>query len=127
MGESNGSINDILLENIDKEKPINFILLATSVKDTPCKRHSFSKTFAISKLENYIDESYDELAKIQLKQAILRDVKQKLPNEAKEKRHLDELLRSLYNQISLLKSKIGFKGGSKREILSLKHRSKKLL
>ena len=58
MGESKDSINGMLLENIDKKIPINFSLLTTSVKDTP----SISKTSAISKLENYIDENYDEAA-----------------------------------------------------------------
>ena len=117
MGESNDSINDILLENIDKEIPINFSLLTTLINDTP----SISKSSTISKHENYINENYDEAAKIQLKQAILREVKQQLPNETKEKGHLDELLRSLHNQISSLKSEIGFlreeikKGGSKRK------------
>ena len=56
MGESNDSINGILLENIDKKVPINFSLLSTPIKDTP----SIRKTSAISKLENYIDENYDE-------------------------------------------------------------------
>ena len=79
MGERNDSINGILLENIDKEIPINFSLLTTHVKDTP----SISKTSTISKLVNYIDENYDEAAKIQLKQTILREVKQQLPNETK--------------------------------------------
>ena len=104
MGESNDSINGILLENIDKEIPINFSLLTTPIKDTP----SISKTSTISKLENYIDENYDEAAKIQLKQAILREVKQQILNETKEKGHLDEPLRSLQNQISSLKSEVGF-------------------
>ena len=79
MAESNDSINGILLENIDKEIPINFSLLTTTIKDTP----SISKTSTISKLVNYINENYDEAAKIQLKQAILREVKQQLPNETK--------------------------------------------
>ena len=35
MGESNDSINGILLENIGKEIPVNFSLLNTPVKDTP--------------------------------------------------------------------------------------------
>ena len=104
MGESNDSINGILFENIDKKIPINFRLLTTPIIDTP----SISKTSTISKLENYIDENYDEAAKIQLKQAILRKVKEQLSNEIKEKGHLDELLPSLYNQISSLKSEIGF-------------------
>ena len=56
MGESNDSSNGILLEKIDKEIPINFSLLTTPIKDTP----SISKTSTISKLENYIDENYDE-------------------------------------------------------------------
>ena len=79
MGESHDSNNGILLENIGKEIPINFSLLTTTTKDTP----SISKTSTISKLVNYIDENYDEAAKIQLKQAILREVKQQLPNETK--------------------------------------------
>ena len=93
MGKSNDSISGIL-----------FSLLTTPINDTS----SISKTSTISKLENYIDENYDEAAKIQLKQAILREAKQQLPNETKEKGHLDELLRSLHNQISSLKSEIGF-------------------
>ena len=92
MGESNDSINEILLEKINKEIPINFSLHTTPVKDTP----SISKTSTISKLENYIDENFDEAAKIQLKQAILGEVKQQLPSETK-KGHLDELLRSLHS------------------------------
>ena len=47
MGESNDSINAILLENIDKNIPINFSLLTTPIKDTP----SISKTSTISQLE----------------------------------------------------------------------------
>ena len=35
MGESNVSINSILLEIIDKEIPINFSLPTTPIKDTP--------------------------------------------------------------------------------------------
>ena len=81
LGESNDSIKGILLENIDKEIPINFSLLTTPIEDTP----SISKTSTISKLENYIDENYDKAAKIQLKQAIIHEVKQQLPNETKEK------------------------------------------
>ena len=104
MGESNDSVNGISFENIDHEIPINLSLLTTPAKDTP----SIGKTSTISKLENYVDENYDEAAKIQLKQAILREVKQQLPNETKEKGHLDELLRSLHSQISSLKSEIGF-------------------
>ena len=83
---------------------MNFSLLTAPVKDTP----SNTKTSTISELENYTDENYDEAAKIQLKQAILREVKQQLPNETKEKGHLDELLRSLHQQISSIKSEIGF-------------------
>ena len=80
MGESNDSINAILLENIDKETPINFSLLTTLINDTP----PISKSSTISKHENYINENYDEAAKIQLKQEILREVKQHLPKETKE-------------------------------------------
>ena len=83
---------------------MNFSLLTAPVKDTA----SNTKTSTISELENYIDENYDKAAKIQLKQAILREVKQQLPNETKEKGHLDELLRSLHKQISSIKSEIGF-------------------
>ena len=69
---------------------------------------SISKITTISKLENYIDENYDEAAKIQLKQAILRKVKQQIPNETKEKGHLDELLCSLHNKFLHLKLKLAF-------------------
>ena len=48
MGENVDSIDGILLENIEKEIPINFSLLTTPVKDTP----SVSKTSTISELEN---------------------------------------------------------------------------
>ena len=62
MREINDSINDILLENIDKETTTNISLLTTPVKDTP----SVSKASTISKPENYNEET-----KIQLKQGIL--------------------------------------------------------
>ena len=39
---------------------------------------------------------------------ILREVKQQLLNESKEKGHIDELLRSFHNQVFSLKSEIGF-------------------
>ena len=104
MGESSDSINGISLENIDKEIPMNFSLPATPIKEAS----SIGKLSTIFKLENYIDENYDEAGKIQLKQAILREVKQQLPNETKEEGHIDELLCGLYNQISPLKSEIGF-------------------
>ena len=74
------------------------------MKDTP----SIIKSSTISKLKNYIDENYDEAAKIQLKQAILQEAKRQLPNETKEKGHRDEILRSLHGQISSLKTKIVF-------------------
>ena len=63
MGESNYSINGILLENIDKEITNKFQSFYHTAKDTP----SISKASTISKLENYIDKNYDEAAKIQLK------------------------------------------------------------
>ena len=79
MGESNDSINGILLQNIDKGISIKFSLLTTPLKDTP----SISKTSTFSQLENYIDENYGEAAKIQLKQAILGEVQHQLPKETK--------------------------------------------
>ena len=105
MGKSNDScFNDILLEKHRKEIPVNFRLLTTPVKDTP----SICRTSTISKLENYIYENYHKAAKIQLKQAILREVKQQLPNDIKENGHLDELLCNLHSEISSLKSEISF-------------------
>ena len=55
--------------------------------------------------------NYGEAAKIQLKQAILREVKQQLLTETKE----NELLRSLHCQISSLKSEIDFLRGEVKE------------
>ena len=81
MRENVDSIDCILLENIEKEIPINFSLLTTPVKDTP----SVSKTSTISELENCIAENYEETAKIQLKQALLREVKQQLLYETKKR------------------------------------------
>ena len=104
MGESNDSINGILLKNINKEIPINFSLRTTLVKDTS----SISKTSTISKLQNYIDENYDEAAKIQLKQAVLREVKQQLPDETKERGHLDNFLAVFAVKFFYLKVKLVF-------------------
>ena len=47
MGESNDSINDIFLENIVKDIPINFSFLNRPEKDTP----SIRKTSVISKIK----------------------------------------------------------------------------
>ena len=104
IGESNDSINGILLKNINKEIPINFSLLTTLVKDTS----SISKTSTISKLQNYIDENYDEAAKIQLKQAVLWEVKQQLPDETKERGHLDNFLAVFAVKFFYLKVKLVF-------------------
>ena len=106
MGESNDSFfNDILLENIE-EIPINFSLLTTLVKYTP----SISKTSTFSKLENYIDENYDKAAKIQLKQAILREVKQQLPTETKERGHFVNFFEFFTVKFFQLKVKLAFSG-----------------
>ena len=104
MGESNDSINGILLENIDKEIPINFSLLTTPVKNTL----SIGKTSTISKLENYIDENYDEAVKIQLKQAILREVKQQIPSETKKKDTLMNFFAVFTVKFLHLKVKLAF-------------------
>ena len=61
MQGSNGSFKGMLFENVNKEIPINFNLLTTPIKDTP----------SMSKLENYIDKSYGEAAKMQMKQDTL--------------------------------------------------------
>ena len=66
------------------------------------------KQFCVSLNLKSLIKKPEEAAKIQLKYAILRKVKQQLPNEAKDKGHLDQLLRSLHNQISSFKSEIGF-------------------
>ena len=96
MGESNHSFsNDILLENIDKEIPRNFSLLTTPAKGTS----SVGKTYSISKLENYINENYDKAVKIQLRQAILPEIKQQLPNETIEKGHDEK--RTLHLKVKL--------------------------
>ena len=58
------------------------------------------------KLENYMDEKYDQAALNHLKKEILNDVKQKIFNE-KDKVNL-ELVKSLKEQIDILKSEIYF-------------------
>ena len=103
MGENNDSINSILSENIDKDI-INFILLTTPVKETP----SVSKTSIISKLENYIDENYDEAAKIQLKQAILREEKQQFRMRQKKKDTLMNLFAIFTVKFLHIKVKLAF-------------------
>ena len=104
MGENNDSINSILSENIDKDITINFILLTTPVKETP----SVSKTSIISKLENYIDENYDEAAKIQLKQAILREEKQQFLMRQKKKDTLMNLFAIFTVKFHHIKVKLAF-------------------
>ena len=58
------------------------------------------------RLENYMDEKYDQAALNHSKKEILNDVKQKIFNE-KDKVNL-ELVKSLKEQIDILKSKIYF-------------------
>ena len=104
MGESNDSINGILLECIDKEISINFSLLTTPVKDTL----SIGKTYTISKLENYIDENYDEAVKIQLKQAILREVSNRFLMRQKKKDTLMNFFAVFTVKFLHLKVKLAF-------------------
>ena len=80
MGEKNKSINDILLQRIYKDIPINLSLLTTPIKDTP----SINKRSTTSTLEIDIDENYNKAAKMQLKQVIQWEVKQQLPNKSKK-------------------------------------------
>ena len=82
MGEKNKSINDILLQRIYKDIPINLSLLTTPIKDTP----SINKRSTTSTLEIDIDENYNKAAKMQLKQVIQWEVKQQLPNKRKKKK-----------------------------------------
>ena len=103
MGENNDAINSILSENIDKDITINFIL-TTPVKETP----SVSKTSIISKLENYIDENCDEAAKIQLKQAILREEKQQFLMRQKKKDTLMNLFAIFTVKFLHIKVKLAF-------------------
>ena len=65
------------------------------------------------KLENYMDEKYDQAALKHLKKEILNDVKQQFFNE-KDKVNL-ELVKSLKEQIDILKSEIFFTRRDERE------------
>ena len=98
MGENNDSFFDkMLLKNIDEEITIDVNLI-----NSP----STTRTSTVSKQENYVDndKKYDETAENRHKKEILLELKNNFSAQTKE----SELLQSLKNQISSLKSEITF-------------------
>ena len=61
-----------------------------------------------TKLENYIDEKYDQVAIKYLKEKILNEVKQKFSPSNQEDKINAELVKSLREQIENLQSEISF-------------------
>ena len=61
-----------------------------------------------TKLENYIDEKYDQVAIKYLKEKILNKVKPKISPSYQEDKINAELVKSLREQIENLQSKISF-------------------
>ena len=61
-----------------------------------------------TKLENYIDEKYDQVAIKYLKKNILNEVKQKFSSSYQEDKINAELVKSLREQIENLRSEICF-------------------
>ena len=61
-----------------------------------------------TKLENYIDEKYDQVAIKYLKEKILNEVKQKFSPSYQEDKINAELVKSLREQIENLQSEISF-------------------
>ena len=125
MGNENESFYDIILEGIrsDKEIPVCKI---ENTPNTPLTErtpylpstNSVNTSKAIAdalpisanntrlRLENYMDEKYDQAALNHLKKEILNDVRQQFFNE-KDKVNL-ELAKSLKEQIEILKREIYF-------------------
>ena len=92
----------MLLKNIDEEVPIDVNLINTPAKNLP----STKRTSTMSNQENYIenDKKYDKTTENQHKKEILLELKNNFSTQTKER----ELLQSLKNQISSLKSEITF-------------------
>ena len=61
-----------------------------------------------TKLENYIDEKYDQVAIKYLKKNILNEVKQKFSSSYQEDKINAELVKSLREQIESLQSEVSF-------------------
>ena len=66
------------------------------------------RTSIISKIERYIDETYDETEKSELKKEILLESQHRFCAEKRRNKHLEEFIQSLNDQISTLKSEINF-------------------
>ena len=125
MGESNDSFLDkILLNNIGAEIPIDVNLINTPTKNLP----STKRTSTVSNQENYIenDKKYDQPTENRHKKEILLELKNSFSAQTKE----SELLQSLKNQISSLKSEITFlreelkeKDYVVRTLLNMKYKS----
>ena len=92
----------MLLNNIDEEIPIDVNLINTPAKNLP----STKRTLTVPNQENYIenDKKYDETTEN-------RHKKDELKNSFSAQTKESELLQSLKNQISSLKSEITFLRG----------------
>ena len=107
MGENNDSFLDkMLLNNIDEQIPIDVNLINTPAKNLP----STKRTSTVSNQENYIenDKKCDETTENRYK-------KDELNNSFSAQMKESELLQSLKNQISSLKSEITFLQGELKE------------
>ena len=86
-----------MLKNIDEDIPINVDLSDTSDKNSS----SMTRTSTISKIE-IIHKIYEETVKSELKKEILLQLRHRFLTEKKEKKHLEEILQSLNDQISII-------------------------
>ena len=86
-----------MLKNIDEDIPINVDLSDTSDKNSA----SMTRTSTISKIE-IIHKIYEETVKSELKKEILLQLRHRFLTEKKEKKHLEEILQSLNDQISII-------------------------
>ena len=96
--------NNILLKNMEEDIPISITLLETP----KLKFASALRIWTISKTEKFIEKTYDESVKSELKRKVLLELQNTFSAEEKENEHLEEFVQSFYDQISTLKSEVNF-------------------
>ena len=121
MGQENESFNDnLILENITNNEEITIchientpkIPLTGSTPYLPSENMKNVRPLSVkifrTKLENYFDEKYDQVAINHLKEKILNKVKQKFSPSNQGYKINAELVKSLREQIENLQSEISF-------------------
>ena len=116
VSDTDQQFNDITLESQNAPVIRSTLNILSHTEDKPNRYNNSKSQFkqskinnsTISKLENYVDQKFDEAAMKHLKENILSDIKYQFSDVAKAKDCSQLLIDSLKDQINSLQNEIRF-------------------